>query len=27
MTDLLIFALTVGLFAASAGLVTLFDRM
>jgi len=27
MTDLLILALTVGLFAASAGLVTLFDRM
>jgi len=27
MTDLLILALTVGLFAASAGLVTFFDRM
>jgi len=27
MTDLLILALTVALFAASAGLVTLFDRM
>lgn len=27
MTDLLIVALTTGLFAATAGLVTLFDRM
>lgn len=27
MTDLLILALTAGLYAATAGLVTLFDRM